>query len=241
MSTTITQHLIELRKRLVHSLILLTVLVVVLFPFANPLYTLLADPLLTHLPPYSEMIATQVAAPVFVPLKLVVLIAVLLAIPYLLYQIWAFVAPGLYKNERRWLTPLLWGSSGLFYSGVAFAYFVVMPLIMQFFIFSAPEGVTVMTDMSAYFDFVMQLFLAFGATFEVPLIVFLLIHSGLVTREFFTKQRPYFIIGAFVIGMLLTPPDVFSQILLAVPLCILFELGLLFAKWWPAQTSAKSD
>jgi len=235
MATSVTEHLLELRKRLLHSLIFVGVLVIGLFPFANFLFTTLASPLLTHLPAYSHMIATQVVSPVFVPLKLVLLVAILIAIPYLLYQLWAFVAPGLYKQERRWLIPLLCGSSGLFYLGVAFAYFVVLPIIMQFFIHAAPEGVMVMTDMSAYFDFVMQMFLAFGITFEVPLMVFLLIRSGMVTREFFVKQRPYFIIAAFVIGMLLTPPDVFSQTLLALPLCILFELGLLLAKWWPAK------
>lgn len=230
MSTAFTEHLLELRKRLIRSLIVLAALVLVLFPFANSLYTILAAPLLQHLPESSHMIATQVTAPVFVPLKLVMMLAVLIAIPYLLYQLWAFIVPGLYQQERRWLIPLLWGSSALFYAGVAFAYFVVLPIVMQFFIFAAPSGVVVMTDISAYYDFVIQIFLAFGATFEVPLIVFVLIRTNLVSREFFCKQRPYFIIFAFVIGMLLTPPDVFSQTLLAVPLCLLFELGLLIER-----------
>jgi sec-independent protein translocase protein TatC len=233
-----TEHLIELRKRLLRSVVVLTALILALFPFANTLYTFLAAPLLKHMPANSHMIATQVASPLVAPLKLVIVLAVLMAIPYLLYQLWAFIAPGLYKNEKRLVVPLLVGSSGLFYSGVAFAYFLVLPTIMQFFVQTAPTGVVVMTDISSYLDFVLQMFLAFGATFEVPLIVVVLIRVGVIQRETLIKQRPYIIIGAFVVGMLLTPPDVFSQILLAVPLCLLFELGLLLAKWWPAEKSS---
>lgn len=230
-----SQHLIELRKRLLHSLMVLAGLVLILFPFANSLYTYLAQPLLKYMPTGTHMIATQVASPLIAPLKLVIVVAVLIAIPYLLYQLWAFIAPGLYKNERRLVVPLLVGSSSLFYSGVAFAYFLVLPIVMQFFVQTAPTGVVVMTDISSYLDFVLQLFLAFGATFEVPLIVLVLIRTGIIQRNSLIKQRPYIIIGAFVIGMLLTPPDVFSQVLLAVPLCLLFEFGLLLAKWLPEK------
>ena len=230
-----SQHLIELRQRLLRSLLLLAVLVLVLFPFANTLYTYLAQPLLKHMPVGTHMIATQVASPLVAPLKLVIVVAVLLAIPYLLYQVWAFIAPGLYKKERRLMLPLLFGSSSLFYAGTAFAYFFVLPTVMQFFVQTAPTGIVVMTDISSYLDFVLQMFLAFGIAFEAPLVVWILIYTGIVRRETFVKQRPYIIIGAFVIGMLLTPPDVLSQILLAVPLCLLFELGLLCAKWLPAK------
>lgn len=225
-----SQHLIEIRKRLLRCLFVLTALVLGLFPFANTLYTWLAQPLLKHMPPGSHMVATQVASPLLAPLKLVIVMAVLIAIPYLLYQLWAFIAPGLYKKEKRLVTPLLFASSGLFYIGVAFAYYLVLPVVMQFFVQTAPTGVVVMTDINSYLDFVLQLFLAFGATFEVPLVVFVLIRTGIVKRETLIKQRPYIIIGAFVVGMLLTPPDVFSQILLAVPLCLLFELGLLLSR-----------
>jgi sec-independent protein translocase protein TatC len=229
----LAQHLIEVRKRLLRCLLVLGALVLILFPFANPLYTTLAQPLLKHLPNGSHMIATQVASPLIAPLKLTIVIAVLIAIPFLLYQIWAFVAPGLYKQEKRFVGPLLLASSALFYIGVAFAYFLVLPIIMQFFVQTAPAGVVVMTDISSYLDFVLQMFLAFGITFEVPLIVLLLIRTGIVDHQTLVNQRPYIIIGAFVVGMLLTPPDVFSQILLAVPLCLLFELGLLLSRWWP--------
>jgi sec-independent protein translocase protein TatC len=225
-----SQHLIEIRKRLLRCLFVLAALVLGLFPFANTLYTWLAQPLLKHLPTGSHMVATQVASPLLAPLKLLIVIAVLIAIPYLLYQTWAFIAPGLYKKEKRLVTPLLFASSALFYIGVAFAYFLVLPVVMQFFVQTAPTGVVVMTDINSYLDFVLQLFLAFGATFEVPLIVFVLVRTGIVKRETLIKQRPYIIIGAFVVGMLLTPPDVFSQILLAVPLCLLFELGLLLTR-----------
>jgi len=231
--TNLAQHLIEIRKRLLRSLLILAALVLVLFPFANSLYTTLAQPLLKHLPNGSHMIATQVASPLIAPLKLTIVIAVLIAIPFLLYQLWAFVAPGLYKQEKRFVAPLLLASSALFYIGVAFAYFLVVPIVMQFFVQTAPVGVVVMTDISSYLDFVLQMFLAFGITFEVPLIVLLLIRTGIVEHQTLVNQRPYIIIAAFVVGMLLTPPDVFSQILLAVPLCLLFELGLLLSRWWP--------
>lgn len=225
-----SQHLIEIRKRLLKSVFVLAALILVLFPFSNTLYTWLAQPLLEQMPAGSHMIATQVASPFLAPFKLVIVTAFLIAIPYLLYQFWAFVSPGLYKKEKQWIFPLLFISSGLFYMGAAFAYFLVLPIVMQFFVHAAPAGVMVMTDINSYLDFVLQLFLAFGATFEVPLIVWVLIRTGVVKRETLVKQRPYIIIGAFVVGMLLTPPDVFSQILLAVPLCLLFELGLFFSR-----------
>jgi sec-independent protein translocase protein TatC len=197
--------------------------------FSKDIYSLLAHPLMKQLPAGSTMIATEVAAPFFAPFKLTLIVAIFLSIPYVLYQVWAFVAPGLYRHERRLVLPLLISSSLLFYAGVAFAYFVVFPLMFKFFTATAPEGVTVMTDISRYLDFVLTMFLAFGFSFEVPIATLLLIHTGVVTLESLVAKRPYIIVGAFVVGMVLTPPDVISQILLAVPLWLLFELGILLA------------
>jgi len=228
--SSFAEHLIEIRQRLLRCVIVFAIAILILFPFSNFLYSTLAQPLLQHLPQGSHMIATEVTSPLIAPLKLTMVVALLIIIPYLLYQLWAFIAPGLYKNERRLVVPLLVASSGLFYIGVLFAYFLVLPMVLQFFVQTAPAGIIIMTDISSYLDFVLQMFLAFGIAFEVPLIVLLLIRMGVVKRETLVKQRPYFIVGAFVVAMLLTPPDVLSQILLAVTLCVLFELGLLLAK-----------
>jgi sec-independent protein translocase protein TatC len=224
---TFISHLVELRARILKSLGCVLLLFLSLAYFSNEIYSLLARPLIQQLPAGSTMIATEVAAPFFAPFKLTLIVAIALSIPYLLYQLWAFVAPGLYRHEQRLVLPLLASSSLLFYLGVAFAYFVVFPLMFRFFTATAPEGVAVMTDISRYLDFVLTMFLAFGFAFEVPIATLLLVHTGAVTVESLVAKRPYIIVGAFVVGMVLTPPDVISQILLAVPMWLLFELGIL--------------
>ncbi len=223
-------HLIELRDRLLRAVLVVLVIFLGLFYFANDIYSLLAQPLLSHLPEGGSMIATEVASPFLTPLKLTLVAAVFVAIPYLLYQLWGFVAPGLYAHERRLIMPLIVSSTLLFYAGMAFAYFVVFPLVFGFFTAAAPEGVAVMTDINQYLDFVLKLFFAFGVAFEVPIATILLVWMGVVTPDALVAKRPYIIVGAFVIGMLLTPPDIFSQTLLAVPMWILFEIGVFFSR-----------
>ena len=223
-------HLVELRDRIIRMLIAVGVMAVVLLPFANQLYAYVAAPLVAQLPAGNTMIATQVASPLLTPLKLALITGVFLSMPYLLYQLWAFIAPGLYQHEKRLAVPLLVSSILLFYLGMLFAYYLVFPLIFAFFAATTPEGVAMMTDISAYLDFVLTLFLAFGLAFEIPIATILLVAIGLVTPEDLANKRPYVIVGAFVIGMFLTPPDVFSQTLLAVPMWMLFELGVLFSK-----------
>lgn len=223
-------HLIELRDRLIRMLIAVGIVVLVLFPFANDLYAYVAAPLLAQLPQGSTMIATQVASPFLTPFKLALIAAVFVAMPYLLYQLWAFVAPGLYQHEKRMAMPLLISSIVLFYLGMAFAYFVVFPLIFAFLTGTTPEGVEMMTDISAYLDFVLTLFLAFGVAFQIPIATILLVLIGATTPEDLARKRPYVIVGVFVVGMFLTPPDAISQTLLAVPMWTLFELGVLLSK-----------
>ena len=233
-------HLLELRNRLLRSVLVVLVVFAALAYFANDLYNLLAQPLLVALPGDSQMIATDVAAPFFTPFKLTFVVALALAIPYLLWQLWAFIAPGLYRKEKRLVVPLLISSTLLFYAGVAFAYFVVLPIAMAFFTGAAPEGVTVATDISRYLDFVLAIFMAFGIAFETPVAIMLLIWSGVSTRESLARKRPYIIVGAFTVGMLLTPPDVISQTLLAIPMWLLFELGLQISRWYtPSQSNDK--
>ena len=233
-------HLLELRNRLLRSVLAVLVVFAALAYFANDLYNLLAQPLLVALPSDSQMIATDVAAPFFTPFKLTFVVALALAIPYLLWQLWAFIAPGLYRKEKRLVVPLLISSTLLFYAGVAFAYFVVLPIAMAFFTGAAPEGVTVATDISRYLDFVLAIFMAFGIAFETPVAIMLLIWSGVSTRESLARKRPYIIVGAFTVGMLLTPPDVISQTLLAIPMWLLFELGLQISRWYtPSQSNDK--
>ncbi|QGU33332.1 twin-arginine translocase subunit TatC [Thermochromatium tepidum] len=223
-------HLVELRDRIIRMLIAVGVMAMVLLPFANQLYTYVAAPLLAQLPEGNTMIATQVASPLLAPFKLALIMAVFLAMPYLLYQIWAFVAPGLYQHEKRLALPLLVSSILLFYLGTLFAYYVVFPLVFAFMVGTTPEGVAMMTDISAYLDFVLTLFFAFGVAFEIPIATILLVAIGAVTPEGLVQKRPYVIVGVFVIGMLLTPPDVISQTLLAVPMWLLFELGILLSR-----------
>ncbi|MGR2738241.1 twin-arginine translocase subunit TatC [Billgrantia sp. Q4P2] len=224
------EHLIELRSRLLRAVVAVFVIFLGLYPFANDIYTFVAQPLMGMLPEGSQMIATEVASPFLAPFKLTLVVAVFLAIPYVLHQAWAFVAPGLYDNEKALALPLLASSVGLFYAGAAFAYYAVFPLLFQFFTQTGPENVAVMTDINQYLNFVLKLFFAFGVAFEIPIATFLLILSGATTVESLTKKRPYIILGCFVVGMLLTPPDVISQSLLAVPMYLLYEVGILFGR-----------
>ncbi|MEO1766643.1 twin-arginine translocase subunit TatC [Thiobacter aerophilum] len=229
---TFISHLLELRDRLLRMVAAVVVVFIILFiyPGANTLYTLLAKPLLASLPKGGQMIATEVTTPFFVPMKVTALAAFLIALPYILYQIWAFVAPGLYAHEKRFALPLLVSSVLLFFVGMAFAYFLVFPVVFGFITHVAPEGVAVMTDIGKYLDFVITLFIAFGITFEVPVAVVLLVKVDLVSVEKLRKIRPYIIVGAFVVGAIFTPPDVVSQFMLAVPLWLLYEVGILLAR-----------
>ena len=225
-------HLKELRSRIMAALLCVLIIVLALMPFANTLYLWLAEPLLVHMSETgATMIATEVASPFLAPFKLSVFVAVFISAPYIFYQIWSFVAPGLYRNERDLALPLLISSTLLFYAGIAFAYFVVFPLMFGFFTTIAPKGVTVMTDISRYLDFVLKLFFAFGAAFEVPVATYLAVRTGATTVESLSAKRPFIIVGAFVVGMLLTPPDVISQTLLALPVWLLFEIGLLLCRF----------
>jgi len=237
---TFVEHLVELRDRLLRVVLAVLCFLVVLFPFANDLYSILAEPLLRHLPEGTSMIATQVASPFLTPFKLTVVLSIFLAMPVVLYQVWSFIAPGLYKHERRLVFPLLVTSSILFYLGMAFAYFVVFPLMFAFFQAVAPEGVAIMTDISAYLDFVLKIFFAFGLAFEVPIATILLVWTGFTTPAAMVAKRPYVIVGAFVLGMMLTPPDIISQTLLALPMWILFELGVLFSKIYVGKRASDS-
>ncbi|MDF1818921.1 MAG: twin-arginine translocase subunit TatC [Immundisolibacteraceae bacterium] len=237
----LTGHLMELRQRLMRSLIVVTGFIVVLMPFSRELYAFLATPLLAALPADTGLIATGVAAPFLAPFKLVAVLGVFGSAPYLLYQLWSFIAPGLYRHEQRLAVPLLISSVVLFYCGAAFAYYVVFPLVFVFFTQAAPEGVAVMTDISAYLDFVLKLFFAFGIAFEVPIATLLLVLSGIASREQLAAYRAHVIVAAFVLGMLLTPPDVISQVLLALPIWLLFELGLLLSRLVGGKNSADSD
>lgn len=223
-------HLIELRSRLIRAMLSVLVVLVCLLPFARKLYTLLAEPLMARLPEGASMIAIDVASPFLTPFKLSLLVAIMVAMPYILYQLWAFVAPALFKHEKRLARPLLFSSIVLFYLGCAFAYFVVFPLVFGFLTRIAPEGVEMMTDISKYLDFVTTLFLAFGITFEVPIATIILVATGLTTADKLAAMRPYVVVGAFALGMLLTPPDVISQTLMAIPMWLLFELGILFSR-----------
>jgi sec-independent protein translocase protein TatC len=223
-------HLTELRDRLLRAVLAILVAFICLFPFANEIYAFVAEPLQSLLPEGSSMIATEVASPFLTPFKLTLVLAIFVAIPYVLFQVWAFVAPGMYKQEKRIAFPLLASSVVLFYSGAAFAYYVVFPLIFAFFTSIGPSGVTVMTDINRYLDFVLKLFFAFGVAFEIPIAAVILIWSGVTTPDNLAKKRPYIVIGCFVIGMLMTPPDIISQSLLAIPMWLLFELGIVFGR-----------
>jgi len=228
---TFISHLVELRTRLIRALIAVGIVFICLFPWSKDLYAILAQPLLAALPKGGQMIATDVVGVFLVPMKVTLLVAFLIALPIVLYQIWAFVAPGLYVHEKKLVIPLVVASFLLFLTGMTFAYFVVFPTVFKFMSSIAPKGVAWMTDIEKYLGFVLSSFLAFGITFEVPVVVIVLVRMGVVSLEKLRSSRPYVIVGAFVVGAIFTPPDVLSQLMLAVPLWLLFELGLLLARF----------
>jgi len=223
-------HLFELRDRLIRILLSIGIVFICLFPWAKELYALLALPMLRVLPSGGQMIATDVVGVFLVPMKVTLMLAFLIALPYILYQIWAFIAPGLYDHEKKLALPLVAASVALFFVGMAFAYFLVFPTVFGFMSRIAPEGVAWMTDIEKYLSFVMTTFVAFGVTFEVPVVVVVLVRIGIVELATLKQWRPYVIVGAFIVGAIFTPPDVISQLMLAIPLCLLFELGLLVAR-----------
>ncbi|MCT7357764.1 twin-arginine translocase subunit TatC [Thalassolituus pacificus] len=223
-------HLIELRNRLLKSVLVVLVLFLGMFYFANDLYLILVKPLSVLLPNTGNMIATGVASPFLVPFKLTLVLAVLLAVPFLLHQVWSFISPGLYQHEKKFGIPLLVSSVVLFYTGIAFAYFVVLPLAFGFFTAAGPEGISFMPDISNILDFILKIFFAFGIAFEIPIATFLMVLSGMTTVAALTEKRPYIFVGCFVVGMLVTPPDVISQTILAVPMWLLFEAGVLASR-----------
>lgn len=226
----LVSHLVELRSRLLRIVIGILVVFVAMSPFSNPIYSALAGPLTRHMPAQSSMIAIDVLSPFLTPLKFTLVLAVFITVPWTLYQVWAFVAPGLYQREKRMVLPILISSTLLFYCGMAFAYFAIMPIFFAFITSTAPEGVAVMTDINRYLDFVMTIFFAFGVAFEVPVATVILALAGILSPDAMAAKRPFVIVGAFVIGMLLTPPDVISQTLLAVPMWLLFEVGIFISR-----------
>lgn len=232
-------HLVELRNRLLKVVLSVLLVFLAMAPFANEIYSFLAKPLMQFLPENTSMVAIDVVSPFLTPFKLVLVAAIFIAIPVILYQFWAFVAPGLYAHEKRMIAPLLVASTLLFALGMVFAYFVVFPLIFGFLTSAAPEGVSVMTDIAKYLDFVLTLFFAFGMAFEVPIVTIVLVWVGVFTPQQLAEKRPYIIVAAFIIGMFLTPPDAISQTLLAVPIWLLFETGLLFSRLFVRKTTPK--
>lgn len=238
---TFVSHLLELRDRLLRALGAVLLVFIMAAPFANTLYEFLAAPLMMALPEGNTMISTEPHGPFFVPFKFAFAFSVAVAMPFLLYQLWSFIAPGLYSNERRLAIPLMVSSSILFYAGILFAYFIVFPIVFSFFTSTAPEGVAVMTDINAYLSFVLKLFFAFGVAFEVPVVTVLLVKAGMTTTQSLKEKRPYIIVGAFVVGMVMTPPDIFSQTMLAVPVWVLFEIGLFFARRMEPKASTVDE
>lgn len=238
---TLVQHLLDLKSSLTRGIVAIIVFFLILFPFANDIYVYISEPLTRYLPEDTSMIATAVASPFLTPFKLSFVLAIYLAMPFLLYQLWRFIAPALYKHERQLVAPILFFSSFLFYAGGAFAYYVVFPLVFGFLSTTAPEGVTIATDISLYLDFVIKMFFAFGMAFEVPIVTVLLILTGMAKPEKLSHARPYIVVGAFVIGMLLTPPDIISQTLLAVPMWLLFELGLIVGAYVLKRRKVAAD
>jgi sec-independent protein translocase protein TatC len=236
-------HLIELRSCVLRVVICIFVVLLVLLPFANQIYNFIATPLIAKLPEGSSMIATEVVSPFFAPFKLTLFCAVLFTVPFSLFQAWSFITPGLYTNEKKLVVPLLISSTLLFYTGILFAYYIVFPVLFAFLTTTAPEGIQIMTDINHYLDFILKLFFAFGVSFEIPVATFLLIRSGFVSAKKLETNRPYIILSAFFAGMLLTPPDVISQILLAVPIWLLFETGLILGKIYGGkkETSEQED
>jgi sec-independent protein translocase protein TatC len=235
----LVRHLTELRNRLLNAVAAVLAIFLCLIWFANSIYQFISEPLRRFLPEGATMIATEVASPFLTPFKLVLVLSILLAIPVILHQAWCFVSPGLYRKEKRFAMPLLFSSIALFYLGVAFAYYVVFPLVFAFFTGVGPEGVTVMTDINHYLNFILKLFFAFGLAFEIPVATVLMVWSGITTPARLRKKRPHVVVGCFVMGMLLTPPDVISQTLLALPMWVLFELGILLSARFVTQPSAR--
>ena len=235
-SESFISHLLELRTRLLYAFGGLLLVFICLVPWASDLYALLAEPMLAKLPKGGQMIAIDVITPFFVPLKVAMMTAFLIALPYILYQAWLFVAPGMHAHEKRLMLPLVMASVVLFFCGMAFAYFVVFPLVFGFFSGAAPQGVAVMTDIDKYLSFVMGMFLAFGTTFEVPVAVVVLVKMDMVSIDKLKEIRPYVIVGAFILGALLTPPDVVSQFMLAIPLWLLYEVGIVVSGWMMKDT-----
>ena len=234
-------HLVELRTRLLRCIICILFVLAGLLFFSNDIYHIVANPLISQLPKGSSMIATDIAAPFFTPIKLTAVISIFISIPYILYQVWGFIAPALYQHEKRLIMPLIISSTVLFYIGIAFAYFAVFPLAFYFFIHTAPVDVAINTDITKYLDFVMTLFIVFGFAFEVPVAIILLCWTGVTTPKNLRKKRPYIIVGVFAVAMFVTPPDVFSQILLAVPICLLFEIGTFFARFYQPRKKVIAD
>lgn len=224
-------HLIELRTRLLHAIVALLLVFIGLFPWASDLYAMLAKPLLAKLPQGGQMIATDVTTPFFVPLKVALMTAFLIALPYMLYQAWRFIAPGLHVHEKRWVFTVVAASMVLFFCGMAFAYFAVFPVVFGFITAAAPQGVAVMTDIDKYLSFVLRMFVAFGIAFQVPVAVVVLVKLSIVTTTKLKEIRPYVVVGAFIVGAIFTPPDVVSQLMLAMPLCLLYEAGIVVAGW----------
>jgi sec-independent protein translocase protein TatC len=238
---TLIEHLFELRTRLIRAALAVTIVFVVLFPWAREWYALLAEPMIAVLPQGGQMIATDVVGVFLVPVKVTLMLAFLIALPVVLWQVWSFIAPGLYEHEKSLIVPLMVASIGLFAAGMAFAYFVVFPSVFGFMVAVAPEGVAWMTDIDKYLSFVLTTFLAFGVTFEVPVVVIVLVRMGIVSLEKLRAWRPYVIVGAFIIGAIFTPPDIMSQVLLAVPLWLLYELGMILAGFITPVTKPQPD
>ena len=227
---TVISHFLELRARLLKVIIFFVFLSILGIPFSTEIYSFVAAPLINILPDGATMIATEVASPFMAPIKLTLYIAMLFSMPWLFYQIWMFISPGLYSNERTFTGPLLFSTIILFFSGASFAFFIVCPIIFKFFIGMAPESIIIMTDISQYLSFIFKLVFAFGVAFEIPVATILLVKSGFATRNSLIKARPYLVILFLIIGMLLTPPDIFSQLFLAIPMWVLFEIGIILAK-----------
>lgn len=234
-------HLIELRNRLMKALLSILLIFIALVYFANDIYSFVAAPLIANLPSTATMIATDVTAPFFAPFKLTLFVALFAAIPMILHQVWSFIAPGLYQHEKRMLMPILASSILLFYSGIAFCYFVVLPIILGFFTNTGPDMMTFAPDISSYLSFALKLFFAFGIAFEIPVAIMLLCWSGATTTKSLKEKRPYIVVGVFVVAMFLTPPDVLSQTLLALPMLLLFELGLILAAFYTAKPQQESE
>jgi len=234
-------HLLELRTRILRAVLGILLVFLCLVYFAQDLYHWLATPLLQAMPENANMIATDVASPFFAPFKLTLVLSFFIAIPLVLHQVWGFIAPGLYKNEKRLVAPLLASSTLLFYAGIALAYYVVFPLAFGFFTQIAPEGVTISTDISSYLDFVLKLFFAFGVSFEIPIAIILLCWTGATSAQSLSEKRPYVIVGVFIVGMLLTPPDIISQTLLALPMWLLFELGIFIGSFYQDKRQQEAE